>query len=300
MGQFRVATAGCGVLFGLFILASTATIAAAEDDDAAEIDSENIFGFTSGSDVNEAGEQEVEFGLTGAFGRQREAPGSSRFRAWEAEIEYAYGVTPDMTLGLGASFAHFDIRNIAELEDTRAGGFNGLSAGLKYRFQSWQDAPFGLALSIEPEWSRHEDGSGELADSYELPITLILDRELSPGKLWGALNLTYAPEWTHGDEGTEKEASLELAGALSWQVSDGVFLGGELRYLTSYEGVALKHREGEALYAGPSLYMRLSDQAYVKAAVSWQVSGSSPESEGSRDLVDHERQMVTIGAGFEF
>ena len=273
-----------------------------EDDDKAgyEIDSENIFGFTEGSDVNDRGEREISLTALGGFGREREEPGSSHYSAWEAELEYEYGVTRNLTLSVGASVGYHDIENIAGLEDISSGGFNGLSAELKYRFLSWEHAPFGLSVSVEPEWSRFEDDSGEGADGFELSTKVMIDKELISEKLFGAVNILYAPEWTDGEEGTEKESTLEVSGALSWQVSSGVFLGGELRYLAGYEGLAFDQFEGGAFYAGPSLYVQLSKSAYIKAAYSYQIAGSSPESEGSLDLVGHERQQLKLNLGIEF
>lgn len=275
---------------------------ASDDDDAGgyEIDSENIFGFTEGSDVNDRGEQEIEANVVGAFGRQRDEGGPSHYSAWETEIEYQYGLTRNLTVSLGASFAYHDIRNIEELDDLSGSVFNGLSAEFKYRFLSWEHAPFGLAVSVEPEWSRYEDDSGERANGFELPIKLMLDKELISEKLWGALNLTYAPEWTDGEDGTEKESALEVSGALSWQVTQGVFLGGEVRYLAGYEGLGFEHFEGGAFYVGPSIYLQLSKAAYVKAAYSYQVAGSSPESDGDLDLISHERQQLRLNIGIEF
>lgn len=272
------------------------------DDDAGgyEIDSENIFGFTDGSDVNDRGEQEISLTAVGAFGRDREEPGSSHYSAWEAELEYEYGFTRNLTVSVGASFGYHDIENVAELEDISGGGFNGLSAELKYRFLSWEHAPFGLAVSVEPEWSRYEDDSGERADGFELPFKLMIDKELVSETLFGAINILYAPEWTDGEEGTEKESTLEISGALSWQVSPGIFLGGELRYLAGYEGLAFEHFEGGAFYVGPSIYCQISKSAYLKAAYSYQVAGSSPESDGNLDLISHERQQLKLNLGIEF
>lgn len=271
-----------------------------DDDSGYEIDSENIFGFTDGSDVNDRGEQEIEANIVGAFGRQREEAGSSHYSAWEAELEYEYGLTRNLTVSVGASFAYHDIENIAELEDLSGSVFNGLSAEFKYRFSSWEHAPFGFAVSVEPEWSRYEDDSGERADGFELPIKFMLDKELISETLWGALNLTYAPEWVDGEEGSEKESSLEVSGALAWQAKQGIFLGGELRYLAGYEGLAFEHFEGGALYIGPSLYVQLSKAAYVKAAYSYQIAGSSPETDGNLDLVSHERRQLRLNLGIEF
>ncbi|MFK8252145.1 hypothetical protein [Ancylobacter terrae] len=298
------------ILFTLLagIDGAAAVHAFADDDDTPgaasgvtfEIDSENIFGFTEGSDTNDKGERELELDLVGALGRQAGDPGSAHYRAWEAEIEYQYGVTRNLTVSLGASFTRFDVSNIADLDDVDRTAFNGVGGEIKYRFLSWEHAPVGFAVSVAPEWSRFEDDSGERADGFELPVKLMLDSELVSETLFAAVNLTYAPEWTDGEEGTERESALELSGALSWQCRPGIFLGGELRYLAGYDGLALEHFQGGAFYIGPSLYAQISKSAYVKAAYSYQVAGSAPEALDSLDLIGHDRQQLKLNLGIEF
>ncbi|MCK0196155.1 hypothetical protein MWN34_04440 [Ancylobacter sp. 6x-1] len=263
-----------------------------------EIDSENIFGFTEGSDTNDRGEQEVTITGTGRFKRATgdDDDRSSHYSAWEAEAEYEYGVTRNLTLGVSASFAHHDISNIEDMDDVNGGGFNGLGASLKYRFLSWEHDPVGLAISVEPEWSRYGDDDGERVDGFSLPIKVMLDKELVSETLFGALNLAYEPEWA----GSEKESSLEASAALSWQVTNGIFIGGEARYLAGFNGAALDDFEGGAFYLGPSFYAQLSKAAHIKVAYSYQVAGSSPESEGNLDLVNHERQQLLLQFGVEF
>jgi hypothetical protein len=298
-------------------MAANAGEETAEADEGDELDSENIFGFTEGSDVNEAGEREITVDMIGGIGRQRDEPGHSGYYAWEGEAEFEYGATDNLTLGVGASLSYHDIDNVAELENLSDGGFGGLGASLKYRFLSRENAPVGMAVSIEPEWSRFEDDSGERANGFEVNTKLLIDAEIVPDTLFAAFNLGYAPEWTRSkggeadesgedDEeaeaeegGTEKESSLEVSGALAWQATPGVFLGGELRYLAGFEGLTLDNFEGGALYLGPSVYVQLSESSYIKAAYSYQVAGWSPESDDTQDLVG-DRQQLKVSFGVEF
>ncbi|MBS7541325.1 hypothetical protein [Ancylobacter lacus] len=289
--------AGTGLLLLAGLPAHAADADAGDSDPGYEIDSENIFGFTEGSDTNDRGEQEVSVEATGRFGRAAgEAEGGSHYGAGEAEAEYEYGVTRNLTIGVSAALAYHDISNIDGLEDMAAGGFGGLGAEIKYRFLSWEHAPLGLAVSIEPEWGRYDDDSGERVDSFGLPVRLLMDKELVSETLFGAVNLGYLPEWGGG----EAESGLEVSGALSWQVARGLFLGGELRYLAAFDGAGLNRFEGGALYLGPSFYAQLSKAAYVKLAYAYQIAGSSPDSDNNLDLVNHERQQLLLKLGVEF
>ena len=63
-------------------------------------------------------------------------------------------------------------------------------------------------------------------------ITLALDREWIPNFLVAAINLTYQPEWSRlSFGGTEREATIGIAGAMMAQLRPGFYLGGEARYL---------------------------------------------------------------------
>lgn len=270
------------------------------EDKTPEVDTENIFGFTEGSDVNEQGERQISVDMLGRFGRAHAGPAAAHYFGGEGGAEFEYGATDWLSLGLGTSFVYHDIRNIEALDDRRGGGFNGLSGQAKFRLIDRAGAPVGMAISIEPEWSRFSDDSGERVDSFALNTRLMIDRELVPDRLFGALNVAYSPEWTHGADGTGRESSLEVSAALAARVAPGVFLGGELRYLSSFEGAAFNRFDGGAFYAGPSFYARLSKAGYVKAAYSYQVAGSSPEGAGNLDLVGHDRHQVRLSFGAEF
>ncbi|MCB4767988.1 hypothetical protein LGR54_05175 [Ancylobacter sp. Lp-2] len=292
----------CAGFLGLATLPARAadlpgTPPASAGDAGYEIDTENIFGFTEGSDTNDRGEQELSISAVGRFNRAAEdSDASSTYHAWEGELEYEYGFTRNLTIGVSASFANADISNIEDLDDTSGGGFNGLSAEIKYRLLSWEHSPVGLTLAIEPEWSRFDDDSGARVDGFGLPIRLLIDREIMSETLFGAINLAYEPEWA----GSDKESGLEISGALSWQAAPGFFLGGELRYLAGFEGAGLDSFEGGALYLGPSLYTQLGKAAYFKAAYSYQIVGSASEGEGNLDLISHEKHQLLLKLGVEF
>ena len=125
--------------------------------EADEVDTENIFGFTEGADVNERGERELSITLFGAFGRLRARPdttdtdaddeigvdeeeveaeaientgsSSSHYRVWEGEAEFEYGVTNNLTLGIGGSVSHHDIENTFGFEELRAAVASTVSPG---------------------------------------------------------------------------------------------------------------------------------------------------------------------------
>lgn len=297
-------------LAGTIILATTGAWADDDDDDkpgaagAVEvegIETENIFGYTLGTDTGEKGEKELTFTLDGRLGK-----GGQRYNALAGEAEFEYAVTDDLKLSLGAALNSFDISRVPGLDDTNGGGIGGAFFEVKYRFLDYRTAPFGLSLSIEPEWARYDEVSGESGTAYGIEFRLAADKELIKDVLFGAVNIVYEPEWERDENDLDQRiwasgSGLEVSAALTAQVVKDVFLGGEIRYLASYDGNFLNSREGWGLFMGPTLYAQLTEAWYVKAAWSIQLTGDSPDSWNSAlDLADFERQQARLQVGVQF
>ena len=57
---------------------------------------------------------------------------------------------------------------------------------------------------------------------------------------------------------------------------------------------------GDALYLGPTLYMKLGKRMWLSAAFDVQARGRSVTAPGALDLVDFERYQANFRLGFEF
>jgi hypothetical protein len=130
----------------------------------------------------------------------------------------------------------------------------------------------------------------------------LLDRELIANRIVAAFNLVYEPEasrsritgvWSH-------ESNLRVSAAIMAQAQAGIFLGTELRYLRQYEGLWLDRFAGHALYLGPTLFAKLSEQCWFVAAWSVQVAGRAADEPGSLDLTNAERHQVRFKLGVNF
>lgn len=296
------------LLLGIALLPCVAGVGLANDDDdddkpgaeAAEgIETENIFGFTLGTDTGEKGEKEVSFTVNGNLGKL-----SGHYGAYSGEAEFEYAITDNLKFAIGGALAGFDISGVPSLDNTRTSGLGGAFFELKYRFLDHRTSPIGLSLTIEPEWARLDETSGEQTTAYGIEFRLA-DAEIVSNFLFAAVNLVYEPEWERefedGVGSWSAGSGLELSGALTAQVVKDIFLGGEMRYLTAYDGATLGDRQGWGLFVGPTLYAQVTPQFYVKAAWSFQIAGS-PDLPGvsSLDLVNFERQQGRLQVGFQF
>lgn len=147
-------------------------------------------------------------------------------------------------------------------------------------------SPFALTFSINPRWSRLNDTDGASQQTYAFAITILADTELIPDRLSAAFNVTYAPTLMRKAGSSKQDYPFELSPAIALAVTQDIFLGGELRHLTNNQDGFFS---GHALFAGPTLFVLLSDTLAFKAAWSAQIPD---ETSGRIDLIIQERHQV--------
>jgi hypothetical protein len=278
------------VLIPVFLLASPAT-------QAGDVDTQYIFGFTQGSDVGELGEREIEWATVGRFGK---ADGSYAMLASQLRAE----LTPfeNFRFEVGAIVNYAAISGVSGLDDRSEVQFGGFALEARYRLLNRRTAPVGLTISAEPHWTRIDDASGELVASYGSEFVVAIDKELVANRLFAAFNLRYDPEWTHvlDSDVWQQQSTLGISAALTAQVEEGVFFGIEAHYVRAYDGLAANVFLGDALYVGPTTYLRPLKNFAVSAAVSFQVAGSAGDVPGSLNLRDFERLQARLRFEYSF
>lgn len=261
------------------------------------IDTEHLFAFMVGTDTGEVGEKELESEVVGRFGKR---PGS--YRALFPSLEFEWVPIENLRLSATGTAASHAIANIAGLEDRQQWAFEALSFDVRYRLIDRARSGFGLALDVEPHWGHVDETGGEPVDRYGADLSLLFDRELVPNRIVAALNLIYQPEVSrlHATGVWSREATAGIAAGLMARVAPGVLIGGEARFLRKYEGLALDHFAGQALFVGPTLYARLTDRVWMIAGWSAQAAGRAAGGAGALDLTNFERYHAKIQFGLEF
>ena len=120
------------------------------------VETENIFGFTAGSDTGDAGGKGVSAEATPRIGKRIGA-----YRALGTKAEFGFGVTDDFNISFAALGSCHRIRNVPDFDDI--GGrcaFNGFGTEVRWRFLDRSKGPFGLTLQLEPGFSRIDGGLG--------------------------------------------------------------------------------------------------------------------------------------------
>jgi hypothetical protein len=261
------------------------------------IETEHLFGFTIGSDVGEVGEREVEGTVTGRFAKQ-----TGSYNAASSTLSAEFVPLPNLRTEFTGALVSYDIAGVSGLADQRYTSFGGLSADIRYRVLDRATAPFGFAIGAEPHWGRADDVTGEPVSQYGVDFVAAADWEVIPDRVVAAFNLLYQPETMRSKAtGTwSQESTAGVAIAVMAQVHSGILVGGEARYLRKYDGLGLDTFAGQGFFIGPTVYVKLSERAWITAAWSAQVTGQATTSVGSLDLVNFERHQARLLFGVNF
>jgi hypothetical protein len=301
-----------------------------DDDDDDGPETEDMFGFTNGTDILEKGKFELATEIGGSFGKR-----GGRYRVGSIFNSFTFAPLDRLMVEIGATYNQFSIRGIPGLEDRNSSGLGALSGEITYQVvKRGEDAPVGVALIVEPGIGFLDD-AGERGRGVGVETRLAFDTAVVPRTVFAGLNLIYEAEQFRprgrvffNDEGEEidnsvvgcgREASAEncpdfsrraaieresqigVSGALAVQVMQNVFVGAEVRYMRAYEGLGLRRFEGHALSVGPTFYAKLSDRFSISAAFSTQIAGRSVEEPGRRlDLDNFAKHQAKLKASYEF
>jgi hypothetical protein len=292
--QFGAATAR-GRAAASCLLLMLATVPT--DARSATIETEHLFGFTIGSDVGEVGERELEGSVTGRFAKQ-----TGSYNAASGTMSVEYVPLPNLRTELTGAVVGYDITGVSGLTDQRYAAFGGLSADIRYRLLDRATAPFGFAVGAEPHWGRADEVTGEPVSQYGVDFVAATDWEIIRDRVVAAFNLLYQPETMRSKlTGTwSQESTAGVAMAMMAQLRPGIFVGGEARYLRKYDGLGLDTLAGQGFFIGPTVYVKLSEKAWIAAAWSAQVAGQATTAAGSLDLVNFERRQARVLFGMNF
>jgi len=288
------------ILGTILILAFAPPGWAQEKDDGFE--TKHIFGFTEGTDVGDAGDKELEFTTTGNIGKR----GGAGYNAIEQKGVYEGAASDRFGYEVGPLGLTQQIANVPGLSNLSQTSFSGVAAEPKYIFvKRGIDAPFGLAVSVAPEWDRIDPVTGAHASNFVLETKLYLDSELIEKTLYAAANLIYAPETDRETGiGFSQYALTGATAALTWRLTPTIAIGAESEFYQVYNSLGFTGRTGSAAYVGPTLWAQITPRAFVSLAWSAQVAcnpaNASPSTLALYNQSDIARERVHLVVGFAF
>jgi len=165
------------------------------------------------------------------------------------------------------------------------------------------DGPIGVGLLIEPRWKHVSGFTGQAETSVESDTRLMIDTALVPDKLFAAVNIIYQPQILRelGESQWLQRSYFGAFGGFSYFLNPKIAIGGGVQYLQSYSnGFWLNKFDGDALYVGPQVYVRLTDKLFLTGSFSTQAAGHSVADPRPLDLANFTRQTARIQFGGEF
>jgi hypothetical protein len=261
---------------------------------AYEVPSGDIFGFTTPTDVGSPGDKDITLETTTRLGKR----GGTY---WSPTLKTQMGgtIANNVWLGLSPFVTGHRIRSVPDLDDRSQLRFDGFSGEVIYRFlERTQTNPLAAAFSIEPRVARVGPVTGEPVSAYAAEFKLLLDAVLVPDRLYAAINLNYAlgterHRWAV-DAKWEEASATNVSGALAYQAAERVLVGVEARYLTVFSGAFMNEFAGHAVFAGPNLFLKLSDSAALNFAWTPQLAGRAKGIPASLDLNNFERHQFRL------
>lgn len=100
----------CKLLVTMALVASHPSDSWAFDPSELIIGTDDLYGFTSGSDIGDAGARAVGVGSTWALGKS-----AGRYRAGATNFDFRYNISDDLQIGIAARVDSYLIHNVPDL-----------------------------------------------------------------------------------------------------------------------------------------------------------------------------------------
>lgn len=271
---------------------------------------ENYFGYSYSAEVLPKGSLEVYSWTTWRTGKN-----GGSYNGFDLQQEIEYGFTDRLQGSLYLTENFFDVNRVSLGEEEEEGGegllnehgfgFSGIKGELKYMLWSPYEKPIGIALYVEPGYSRIDHVTGERENAFFVETKLILQKNFLDDQLVTVLNIT--PELEYGKARGEKgrwghELEFEVTGGVAYRLAPGWYLGLEGRYTSEYpDWPSNNHREFYGVFVGPAVHYS-AERWWFTLTVLPQVYGSPQDEDGSSHLHldDLERVETRLKVGYNF
>ena len=254
------------------------------------LDTKNLFGFLEGADVGEAGDRSLEFETTGSFGKAQ-----GLYRSIEQEFIFEPTLTDSLGLEFGAHVLGQDIQRVPGLPDFTGVSFMGASVEFRYVvLHRTAEAPIQVTLTMEPEYNFIADAGQRTAD-FSTSFLAVADAISSDRRLYGAVNLGYAPDGSRLPGRLWLDTNiLSASAALSYRLTPPLMFGAEADYDRAYGGLVPRGFQGQAAYFGPTFHYQINEKIDLSGAVLVQAPA------GRLDFDDFPRDLAKLRLEVEF
>ena len=182
-----------------------------------------------------------------------------------------------------------DIQRVSDLPGFVGVNFMGVSAEFRYLvMRRTADVPIQLTLTAQPEYHSIADAGRETVD-FSTTFRAIADAISSDRRLYGAINLVYAPDGLRlPGQLRQDTAILAASAALSYRLTPPLMFGAEADYDRAYGGLVPRGFRGQAAYFGPTFHYQINEKIDLSAAFLIQAPA------GRLDFDDFPRQLAKL------
>jgi hypothetical protein len=277
----------------------------------------DVFGFTTGSDVNDLGALSAALEYNGNFGTRN---GKLQAHLLKAQVSYSpflcfeFGPTiQGASVGAGASSFGFDQRQF------------GGTVEMKYKLTGRATHGIGITVTTEPGIFNRQYRSG-FADIFGNPsrpsgqvvsnlARVLIDFELVKDKLFGAINLEHSAVWDDpvsqnagfGNPGFARFSNVNIRAALAYKVTDAFYVGVEGSHQRAYSGIFFGNDLGNAWFAGPTFFWQATDKLAITGAYNYQIAGQNENPTNALrsvskdvDLINFNRHLAKLKLAYSF
>ena len=248
----------------IVVVAALASEAAAT---VPEVPGDEIFGFSTPTDVGNPGDTGFANENDGRAGKRGGA-----YRALNARYELGHTPAPDWWVGVSLFASHNLTRNAPGFADVNRTAFDGLSFEIEHRIvKRTVGNPFAIAVSLEPRWGLIDGVPGLPAHFVNAAFKLFVDAVVVPDKLYWGFNAIWAPQ--RAEDPADRSRWLSSSGilvstAIAYQWSPKFFLGAEVRYLGSFSTILPTQRGWARCVRRPDTVVENHRQGCVQHDVS--------------------------------
>ncbi len=145
-----------------------------------DVETKYVFGFTEGSGIGLEGEKEFSLDTEARIGKR-----DGRYQASETKLEFEFTPNQYVQFEFGPFISAHQIRDVTDLDNRNQVAFGGIFGEVRYLLlDRGPSSPLALTLSVEPEWRRIDETSGERVTNFELEAKLNADLELIKNRLY--------------------------------------------------------------------------------------------------------------------
>ena len=250
---------------------------------------DNPFGYSYIAETQKVGELEIEQYITTRFGGDVGAGYEARYRGFDFETEFEYGLTPTDQISLEVNQSYLD-------SSVREGfRFQGVNLGYKHMFSNPNTKDWGHALHLEVGYSQSSTSDGSLRERYGFEAKYIFQHNFGENSGWMYVG-NLITEVTHTSDDGEDAVEFEITQGISRDINKYWAVGFEA--VGEAEWVEFNDFEAAGLFIGPVISYQ-KDHLTASFTFLAQVVGS-PQDKGSLNVSEYSPYQARLRFAYEF